>query len=86
MAAMWAIITVYPSGGADLAACAPAVVGQNLLSQSFREPLADDAADDVGAAARREADDHADRPRGIRLRGGGTTKRNPNKNQDGETQ
>ena len=50
-----------------LAAGAAAVVDDDLLAERFTEFLRDDAADDVGAAAGRKADHHADRFGGVTL-------------------
>ena len=54
--------------GADVAARARPVVDHDLLREALGELLRDDASDDVGAAARREGDDEADRLGGISFR------------------
>jgi hypothetical protein len=60
--------------GAEAAAGADAVFHDELLAQAHRELLRDQAGDGVGAAARRERHDEADRPlrpariAGLRLR------------------
>jgi hypothetical protein len=52
----------------DGAACTAAVFDIHLLAQRLGELLGDQAADDIGVAARRERHDQLDRPGGIRLR------------------
>src|SRR5262245_64158757 len=52
----------------DIAAGARSVFYDKLLTKSLREPLADQASDDVGAAASGKAGDDAHRPRRIGLR------------------
>ena len=54
---------------ADGAACAGAVVDDDLLAERFAELVADRADDDRGAAAGRERDDQRDRPVGKIRRG-----------------
>jgi len=54
----------------DITAGARPVLDDELLAEPLREPLADQACDDVGAAAGGKADDDADRPRRIGLRPG----------------
>src|SRR5262249_35252500 len=46
----------------DITAGARSVFYDKLLTKSLREPLADQASDDVGAAASAKAGDHAHRP------------------------
>ena len=50
--------------GADVAAGAAAVLGHHRLAEARRQPLGDQPAEDVGAAAGRERQDEADRARG----------------------
>ena len=54
--------------GADIAAGARPVLDDEWLAEPLRQPLADQARDDVGAAAGGKADDDAHRPRRIGLR------------------
>src|SRR6266568_898056 len=61
--------------GADIAARAGPVVDHDLLREALGELLRDDASDDVGAAARREGDDEADRLGGIGVRRRGRLRR-----------
>src|SRR5262249_2143234 len=44
------------------------ILNDELLAQSFRQPLSDQARDDIGGAAGRKADDDAHRSRRIILR------------------
>ena len=53
--------------GSELAAGAAAIVDHDLLTEGLAQFMRDDAADDVGAAAGRKADDHPYRFRRIRL-------------------
>ena len=57
------------------AGCTATILGDDLLSEVFRELLGNDAPDDVGASAWRKADQHPDRPGRVLLRGGGVGKR-----------
>ena len=67
---------------ADDAVGAAAVVHDHLLSQILGHFLRDDASDEVDAAARKRADDEADRLGGERLRvGGGTANESTNRNE-----
>src|SRR5215831_17969875 len=52
----------------DISAGARSVLDDKLLAEPLRQPLADQARDDVGAAAGGKADDDAHRPRRISLR------------------
>ena len=54
--------------GADIAAGARPVLDDELLAEPLRQPLADQARDDVVRAAGGKADDDAHRPRRIGLR------------------
>ena len=54
--------------GGDIAASARPVLDDELLAEPLRQPLTDQARDDVGRAAGGEADDDAHRPRRIGLR------------------
>ncbi len=54
--------------GGDIAAGARPVFDDELLAEPLRQPLADQARDDVGRAAGGKADDDAHRPRRIGLR------------------
>ena len=54
--------------GADIAGAARPVVDDDGLAEPLREPLADQAREDVTGAAGREADHDAHRPRRIGLR------------------
>ena len=54
--------------GADIAAGARPVLDDEWLPEPLRQPLTDQARDDVGRAAGRKADDDAHRPRRIGLR------------------
>src|SRR3954471_5358725 len=56
---------MHRSFGADIVAAAGSVLDDELLAHSLRQVLADDARQDVGAAARRVGDDPAHRPGGI---------------------
>ena len=58
--------------GPDVAGGARPVVDHQRLAELIRQPLSDDARDDVGRAAGREGDDQAHRPRRISLREGDT--------------
>src|SRR5215472_14779309 len=51
----------------DIGAGARPVLDNELLAEPLREPLADQASDDVGAPAGGKADDDAHRPPGIGL-------------------
>ena len=61
--------------GADVAARAGPIVDQHLLREALGELLRDRARDDVGAAARRESDDEANRLGGVGLRRGRVRRR-----------
>ena len=54
--------------GGDISTGARPVLDDKLLAKSLREPLTDQASDDVDAAAGWNADDNAHRPRWIGLR------------------
>ena len=56
--------------GSDIGAASWPVLDDERLAESIRQPLADQAAGDIGGAARREGDDHAHRPRRVVLRPG----------------
>src|SRR5215471_15312803 len=53
---------------ADIAAGARPVLDHELLAEPLRQPLTDQAGDNVDRSASGKADDDADRPRGIGLR------------------
>src|SRR5215831_4674343 len=53
---------------ADIAASAWPVLDNEWLAEALRQPLAHQACEDVGRAASGKGDDHAHRPRRIRLR------------------
>jgi hypothetical protein len=53
---------------------APAVLDEDGLAEVLGELLRDDAPDDVGAAAGREADEHTDRLGWVLLGGGGAAR------------
>jgi hypothetical protein len=55
--------------------CARLVLDHELLAELFRQPLADQARQDVGGAARRIADQEPHRPRRIFQRRRGARKR-----------
>src|SRR5262245_15338587 len=57
----------YDRLGADIAAGTRPALDDELLAEPLREPLADQASDDVGAAAGRKADDDAHRPGRIEI-------------------
>jgi len=66
---------VYPSVGPrttaavpNVAAAARPVLDHELLAETLRQPLTDQACDDVGAAAGSNGDDQAHRPRWKSLR------------------
>ncbi len=54
----------------DIAAGTGPVVDDELLAEPLREPLSDDACDDVDRLAGGKSDDHAHRPRRVALRPG----------------
>jgi hypothetical protein len=66
----WGLYQHYRSKCEEIAlsiSCPP-VLDDKLLAKSLREPLTDQASDDVDAAAGWNADDNAHRPRWIGLR------------------
>src|SRR5712671_4304010 len=58
----------YDRFGANIAGRASPILNYELLSDARRQPLADEASDDVIRASGRIADDQAHRPRRISLR------------------
>jgi len=59
---------IHDQFGADIAGGTRPVLDDERLAEPLREPLADQACSDVGAAPRSKADDDAHRPRRVGLR------------------
>jgi hypothetical protein len=59
---------IHHRGGGDIAGRSRAVLDHEALPKPLRQPLSDQPAEDVVAAARRITDDDANLPRGIVLR------------------